>query len=70
MKHHEAFGNDVWIGTGKTDVFPVFRRSFPLRTAPQSASLRILGLGSFDCFLGGVRITEDCFLPLNTDFEA
>lgn len=70
MNHREAFGNAVWIGTGKADVFPVFRRSFTLRTAPQSARLRILGFGSFDCFLGGVRITEDRFLPLNTDFEA
>ena len=35
----------------------------------KKATLRVLGLGFFHCFLNGVRVGDDLFLPLNSEYE-
>jgi co-chaperonin GroES (HSP10) len=49
--------------------FPVLRSRFTAGAAVKKATLRVLGLGFFHCYINGKEVTEDAFLPLNSDFE-
>lgn len=42
---------------------PLFRKSFLLETVPQTASLKISGLGFYDLFLNGAKITKGLLAP-------
>lgn len=71
LKQNEVFGAAQWIGPenhedGKTFII---RSRFSVHN-PQKATLRVIGLGFFHCFINGKRISDDLFLPLSTDFEA
>lgn len=83
MNRSEVFGAAQWVCAGayahKTSVtadpagtphFPVLRSRFAAGSAIKKATLRVLGLGFFHCYINGRRVSEDQFLPLNTDFEA
>lgn len=57
--------------TTKEDIspqFPVLRGHFTLAGAKR-AELRVLGLGFFHCYVNGVPVTDEPFLPLSTDYE-
>ena len=82
MKCNEVFGAAQWVCAGayahKTAVvpdpagaphFPVLRSRFTAGAQVKKATLRVLGLGFFHCYINGQRVSEDQFLPLNTDFE-
>ena len=70
MNQADLFGRAVWL-TAKacknTDIF-VLQGHFSLN-APKKATLRVLGLGFFHCYINGARVGEDLFLPLNTEYE-
>lgn len=70
MKQQEVFGRAVWLDTGEADApqFPVLRGHFTVRGV-KTATLRVLGLGFFHCYINGRRVGDDLFLPLNTDYE-
>ncbi|MBQ7302787.1 MAG: family 78 glycoside hydrolase catalytic domain [Clostridia bacterium] len=65
------FGDAAWVGkaerTEKT--FTVLRGRFDIDT-PKKVTLNVLGLGFFKCYINGVCINPDTFLPLSSDFEA
>ena len=65
----QLFDRARFIAPADRDAFPVIRTSFELNTVPTNAKLHIIGLGGYVAYLNGRRITEDLFLPLNTDFE-
>ena len=70
MTQQEMFGNAVWLGAKEcknTDIF-VLRGRFSARAA-KKATLRVLGLGFFHCYINGVRVGEDLFLPLCSEYE-
>lgn len=71
MKQEHFFKDAKWIGakerTAKT--FSVIRGHFYCENA-QSATLNILGLGFFKCYINGKCINPDTFLPLSSDYEA
>ena len=70
MTQQEMFGRAVWLGAKEcknTDIF-VLRGRFIARAA-KKATLRVLGLGFFHCYINGVRVGEDLFLPLNSEYE-
>ena len=70
MTQQEMFGSALWLGAStckNTDIF-VLRGRFSLRTV-KKATLRVLGLGFFHCSLNGVRVGDDLFLPLNSEYE-
>ena len=70
MKQNEIFGSAKWISASVDNIeaAPVIRKSFTAR-AGQSATLCIIGFGTFVAYLNGKRISEDYFLPLNSEYE-
>ena len=70
MTQKEMFGAATWLGAHEcknTDIF-VLKGRFSLRAA-KKATLRVLGLGFFHCYINGVRVSDDLFLPLNSEYE-
>jgi len=71
MLQHEVFNKAIWLEAvnNRQDGFYILRSRFSLGKA-EKATLRVLGLGFFHCYLNGVRVGDDLFLPLSTDYEA
>ncbi len=70
MTQQEMFGRALWLGAEEcknTDIFVLKGRFFS--RAVKKATLRVLGLGFFHCFINGVRVGDDLFLPLNSEYE-
>jgi alpha-L-rhamnosidase len=62
----------VWIAmpaTARRTSAPMFRRQFELPTAPESAVLRICGLGCFEAWCNGQRVGDHLLDPAQTDYE-
>ena len=70
MNLHEVFNNAIWL-TSTDDAQDAFilRGHFTVHNV-QKAMIRVVGLGFFHCYINGQEVTEDQFLPLNSDFEA
>lgn len=60
--------NAKWIGTGKKD-FPVEIVADVEINQGEKASITIGCLGTFKLYINGKKISDDMYLPLNTDFE-
>lgn len=61
------------VNSGKWAVFnrcdsPVAFKSFNIRNCG-SAKLSICGLGFFECFINGKRVSDDLFVPAQSDYE-
>ena len=71
MTQEHFFGNAKWVGASDrtAEGFSVLRGSFFV-DSPKRVSLNILGLGFFKCYINGVCINSDTFLPLSSDYEA
>lgn len=71
MKQNEMFGSAVWVCGGR---FPVLKGQFQVSCKSDSgsmkATLRALGLGFFHCYINGIEVSKDHFLPLSTDYES
>ncbi len=70
MTQQEMFGRALWLGAEEcknTDIF-VLKGRFSVRAA-KKATLRVLGLGFFHCYINGVRVGDDLFLPLSSEYE-
>ena len=70
MTREEMFGKGAFVGVPlcqNTDIF-VLRGHFSLKGVKR-ATLRVLGLGFFHCYLNGRRVGEDLFLPLSSEYE-
>jgi len=72
MKQEFFFSNAKWVGAAERTAkgFSVLRGHFSILGTVKSALLRVLGLGFFKCFVNGVCINPDTFLPLSSDYEA
>lgn len=79
MTQEEMFGKAQWLCAGdyplhttqKEDVspqFPILRGHFILPKVKQ-AKLKVLGLGFFHCYINGIPVSSEPFLPLSTDYE-
>ena len=81
MDQRSMFGQAQWVCAGnyasidldKPDVngvpyFPVLRSSFQANRV-NKATLRVVGLGYYHCYINGKEISDDRFLPLSTDYE-
>ena len=81
MDQKTMFGSAQWVCAGSYAVrsarepdaggvphFPILRSRFSAGVV-KKATLRVLGLGYFHCYINGKEITDDRFLPLSTDFE-
>ena len=70
MNQDYYFKNARWIGAQErtTETFSVIRGRFEASDA-KKVTFRVLGLGFFKCYINGVCMNPDTFLPLSSDFE-
>ena len=74
MRQAEMFGQAIWIGAKEADVEEngvgsiVIRRSFEAQKG-ETAKIRLIGLGTFELYVNGNRVSEEYFLPLNSEYE-
>ena len=69
MNCFEMFANAQWVTMqGNKDACYVLRGQFSVQDV-KKATLRVLGLGFFHCYINGKRVGEDLFLPLNSEYE-
>lgn len=81
MNQEEVFGQAQWVcagaysgksastpDAGGVPHFPILRGTFQAHGV-KKATLRVLGLGFFHCYLNGREVSADQFLPLSTDYE-
>lgn len=70
MTRSEMFGKALWIGSEDYDKHRIFiiRGHFKLGKV-ENASIRVLGMGIFHCYINGVRVSDDLFLPLDSEYE-
>jgi len=71
MNQEYYFGKAKWVGAkDRTEsTFSILKGSFTVH-GECTASLNVLGLGFFKCYINGVCINPDTFLPLSSDYEA
>lgn len=69
MNQQEMFGAAVWVGAKEYAIASRLRAKFTLGRVTR-ATLRVVGLGFFHCYLNGTRVGDDWFLPHSTDYEA
>lgn len=71
MTRSHFFRDAAWVGKAQRtrDTFTVLRGRFTAEF-PRKVTLNVLGLGFFKCYINGICINPDTFLPLSSDFEA
>ncbi len=57
-----------WISTAGACRYPLFRGTVTLPKVTK-ASITVAGLGIYEVYINGKAVSEDLFLPLNTDFH-
>ena len=69
MNLQEAFHNAIWVTdpAGTQDAY-ILRGHFSVQNAAK-AMIRVIGLGFFHCYINGQRVSDDLFLPLNSEYE-
>lgn len=69
MQFREIFGAADFVGMTEADhhASVLYRSSFDTEK-PLHASLTIVGLGVFEAYLNGRPVSEDKYMPLNTDY--
>lgn len=70
MTQEHFFHNAKWVGAESRTPsdFSVIRGYFEAE-ADCKAMLNVIGLGFFKCFINGICINPDTFLPLSSDYE-
>ena len=70
MKQEYFFKNAKWIKAHSSDpsAFSVLRGHFSL-SSTDKVILNVLGLGFFKCYINGVCVNPDTFLPLSSEYE-
>ena len=65
------FKNAKWVGASerKAEDFFVLRSKFSLSSV-RNVTINVLGLGFFKCYVNGVCVNPDTFLPLSSDYES
>ena len=81
MDQRSMFGQAQWVCAGSyasdnlgvadaggVPYFPILRSRFHAKNVKR-ATLRVVGLGYYHCYINGKEISDDRFLPLSTDYE-
>ncbi|MGJ5815232.1 family 78 glycoside hydrolase catalytic domain [Paludibaculum fermentans] len=66
-----------WVGAAEaesesgvnTEPSPWFRREFQLASVPKTARAYVCGLGFFELYLNGRKVSEDVLAPAQTDYD-
>lgn len=70
MDHQQMFGNAVWLAAPQEEGTGIcFLRGRFTAHRVTRAVLRVVGLGFFHCTVNGSPVSDDLFLPLNSDYE-
>lgn len=69
MTHNEMFGNAVWVQADSACVAPEFRAAFAA-SAGERAQITVCGLGFFELYLNGKRVSDDRFVPVDSHYHA
>lgn len=71
MTKEYFFGNAKWVGASEReyDTFSTLYGVFNIKEGAK-ATLNLLGLGFFKCYINGRCINPDTFLPLSSEYEA
>ena len=69
MKHQEMFKNAVWVSPLKKSTTPYIRSEFTLSKKIKSATATVCGLGWFELYLNGKKVSDDLFTPAYTDYH-
>ena len=69
MNQEFYFKHAKWIGAKErnADTFSIIRGKFYVEKY-EKVSLNVLGLGFFKCYINGVCINPDTFLPLSSEY--
>ncbi len=67
MKQQEMFGAAQWLGFDGNTRTPVVRASFEAYDTVK-AEIIICGLGTFELYINGRRVSEDLFTPVTSDY--
>ena len=67
MNQKEMFGSAQWLGFDGLTRTPVVRASFEAHD-PVKAEIIICGLGYFELYINGQRVSEDLFVPATSDY--
>ena len=67
MKQQEMFGKAQWLGFDGETRTPVVRASFKAHDVVR-AKIVICGLGYFELYINGRRVSEDLFVPVTSDY--
>ncbi|MBQ6118409.1 MAG: family 78 glycoside hydrolase catalytic domain, partial [Clostridia bacterium] len=70
MSRQDIFGAALWVSFAPAAVSVNARKTFIIESAIKKADISIIGLGFFELYLNGKKVSDDLFLPLNTDFHA
>lgn len=68
MTLKEMFGNAVWVSSERECPAFILKRKFNIENL-KKATLRVVGLGFFNCKINGKAVSDDLYLPLNSDYE-
>ena len=68
MKQKDFFGAGEWVSAADctADSFLILHGRFTVRNA-KKVTLSVLGLGFFKCYINGVCLNPDTFLPLSSE---
>ncbi len=70
MDRREMFGAARWVAFSENAVSVNARKRFTVGRDVAKAEIVLIGLGFFELYLNGKKVSDDLFLPLNTDFHA
>lgn len=62
MTHSEMFGSAKWVSANKNISSPLFRAEFSAKDV-KNAEIYICGLGFFEFYINGKRVSEDLLVP-------
>ena len=70
MDRNTVFGEAKWVAAANAsaDRFYILRRKFSVKGVKE-AKIRVIGFGFFNCYINGERVSDELFLPLNSNFE-
>lgn len=70
MTYQEIFGSAAFVTPSVSCMVPCIRGEFMLDGEIASASVTACGLGLCELSLNGMRISDELFVPVNSDFHA
>lgn len=62
MTHSEMFGSAKWVSADKSISSPLFRAEFSAKNV-KNAEIYICGLGFFELYINGRRVSDDLLVP-------